>query len=70
MHVYEQDRMWRKTRSPNAGTTCVGTDPNRNWGEGWGGKLLVGPRVGEVSYWSSRDVAQHVFHTRGEVKDL
>jgi len=32
------DRMWRKTRSRNAGSSCVGTDPNRNWGYKWGGK--------------------------------
>ena len=29
--------MWRKTRSRNSGTRCVGTDPNRNWGYKWGG---------------------------------
>ena len=29
--------MWRKTRSRNSGTMCVGTDPNRNWGYKWGG---------------------------------
>merc|ERR1712173_514648 len=26
------DRMWRKTRSNNPGSRCIGTDPNRNWG--------------------------------------
>jgi len=31
------DRMWRKTRSRNSGS-CVGVDPNRNWGYEWGGK--------------------------------
>jgi murein tripeptide amidase MpaA len=30
------DRMWRKTRSPNSGSRCVGTDPNRNWEFHWG----------------------------------
>eukprot|EP00735_Rhodelphis_limneticus_P000090 TRINITY_DN1013_c0_g1::TRINITY_DN1013_c0_g1_i1::g.29921::m.29921 TRINITY_DN1013_c0_g1::TRINITY_DN1013_c0_g1_i1::g.29921 ORF type:complete len:439 (+),score=148.58,sp/P48052/CBPA2_HUMAN/42.35/1e-105,Peptidase_M14/PF00246.19/3.9e-82,Propep_M14/PF02244.11/5.1e-15 TRINITY_DN1013_c0_g1_i1:45-1319(+) len=31
-YVYTlKDRMWRKTRSPNTGSSCVGTDPNRNW---------------------------------------
>jgi hypothetical protein len=29
-------RSWRKTRQPNAGTTAVGTDPNRNFGYKWG----------------------------------
>jgi hypothetical protein len=32
------DRLWRKTRSPNSGSTCIGTDPNRNWDSNWGGE--------------------------------
>ena len=32
------DRMWRKTRSKNPGSSCIGTDANRNWGYKWGGK--------------------------------
>ncbi|XP_059475243.1 carboxypeptidase B-like isoform X2 [Neocloeon triangulifer] len=35
---WEQDRLWRKTRRPNEGSSCFGADPNRNfnihWGEG------------------------------------
>ena len=30
------DRMWRKTRSGSG--SCIGVDPNRNWGYMWGGK--------------------------------
>jgi carboxypeptidase B len=26
---------WRKNRQPNAGSTCIGTDPNRNCDAGW-----------------------------------
>jgi len=33
-HLY--DRMWRKTRTPNAGYSCRGTDPNRNWDDHFG----------------------------------
>ena len=29
-------RSWRKNRQPNAGSTAVGTDLNRNWGYSWG----------------------------------
>lgn len=29
------DRMWRKTRSTNAGSECYGTDPNRNFRYMW-----------------------------------
>jgi hypothetical protein len=30
-YSHTTDRMWRKTRSVNAGSTCRGCDPNRNW---------------------------------------
>ena len=33
--THNSNRMWRKTRSPNAGTSCIGTDPNRNWDYSW-----------------------------------
>jgi hypothetical protein len=32
------DRLWRKTRSANSGSPCVGTDPNRNWDANWCGE--------------------------------
>ena len=32
-------RFWRKTRKPNTGiSSCIGTDPNRNWDYKWGCK--------------------------------
>lgn len=31
-----RNRFWRKTRKPNQGSRCVGTDPNRNWDYKWG----------------------------------
>ncbi|KAK2869802.1 hypothetical protein QQF64_022303 [Cirrhinus molitorella] len=34
-YSWSNDRMWRKTRSPNSGSNCVGTDPNRNFDAGW-----------------------------------
>ncbi|XP_071945106.1 carboxypeptidase B-like isoform X2 [Antedon mediterranea] len=36
--TWDNDRLWRKTRSPNEGSECVGTDPNRNWPFEWGGE--------------------------------
>jgi hypothetical protein len=36
-YTWTNDRLWRKTRSPNSGSTCVGTDANRNWDSNWGG---------------------------------
>jgi len=37
VYTWNNDRMWRKTRRVNPGSTCVGTDPNRNWEVGYGG---------------------------------
>ncbi|CAL8312874.1 unnamed protein product [Merluccius merluccius] len=34
-YTHKSNRMWRKTRSRNSGTSCLGTDPNRNWNAGW-----------------------------------
>ncbi|XP_018421865.1 PREDICTED: carboxypeptidase A1-like [Nanorana parkeri] len=36
-YTHSTNRMWRKTRSINAGSSCVGVDPNRNWNAGFGG---------------------------------
>uniref|UniRef100_A0A8V5GBS9 Peptidase M14 domain-containing protein n=1 Tax=Melopsittacus undulatus TaxID=13146 RepID=A0A8V5GBS9_MELUD len=35
--THTTNRMWRKTRSRNKGSLCVGVDPNRNWDAGFGG---------------------------------
>jgi carboxypeptidase A2 len=37
-HCHTADRLWRKTRSTNAGSACIGTDPNRNWDSNFGGE--------------------------------
>uniref|UniRef100_A0A671Q8G7 Carboxypeptidase B n=2 Tax=Sinocyclocheilus anshuiensis TaxID=1608454 RepID=A0A671Q8G7_9TELE len=34
-YTWTNDRMWRKTRSRNSGSSCIGTDPNRNFDAGW-----------------------------------
>ncbi|XP_074610333.1 carboxypeptidase B2-like [Acropora palmata] len=36
-YTWSTDRLWRKNRSPNRGSKCVGTDLNRNWQFKWGG---------------------------------
>ncbi len=35
-YVFDVNRMWRKNRTPNAGTSCVGVDLNRNYDLLWG----------------------------------
>ncbi|XP_063786523.1 carboxypeptidase A1-like [Pseudophryne corroboree] len=36
-YTHSTNRMWRKTRSVNVGSSCIGVDPNRNWDAGFGG---------------------------------
>ncbi|MCI4380359.1 hypothetical protein PGIGA_G00239180 [Pangasianodon gigas] len=36
-YTHTSNRMWRKTRRINSGSSCIGVDPNRNWGTGYGG---------------------------------
>jgi len=35
--THTSDRLWRKNRAPNPGSSCVGTDINRNYGYNFGG---------------------------------
>ncbi|OXB63994.1 hypothetical protein ASZ78_014758 [Callipepla squamata] len=35
IYTWTNNRMWRKTRSKNTGSICLGTDPNRNFNAGW-----------------------------------
>ncbi|MBU0638296.1 MAG: hypothetical protein KKB50_05480 [Planctomycetes bacterium] len=37
IYTWTDQRMWRKNRRDNPGTSCDGVDLNRNWGAGWGG---------------------------------
>ncbi|MEO7663847.1 MAG: M14 family metallopeptidase, partial [Candidatus Limnocylindrales bacterium] len=45
---------WRKNRQPNAGTTAVGTDLNRNYGYHWG---CCGGSSGNPADWNYRGPA-------------
>jgi len=36
-YTWDSNRMWRKNRSPNSGSSCMGTDPCRNTADHWGG---------------------------------
>ncbi|XP_053960208.1 zinc carboxypeptidase [Anastrepha ludens] len=35
VYTHETDRMWRKTRQPVEGSSCIGADPNRNYNSHW-----------------------------------
>ncbi|KAK9516238.1 hypothetical protein VZT92_024181 [Zoarces viviparus] len=62
-YTHTSNRMWRKTRKPNPGTSCVGVDPNRNWDAGFGGAGASGNPCSET-YRGSRA------HSESEVKSI
>ncbi|XP_068132139.1 carboxypeptidase A1-like [Hyperolius riggenbachi] len=51
-YTHSTNRMWRKTRSINAGSSCVGVDPNRNWDAGFGGPGSSSNPCGETYHGS------------------
>ncbi|KFW72042.1 Carboxypeptidase A1 [Pygoscelis adeliae] len=46
--THSSNRMWRKTRSINPSSHCVGVDPNRNWDAGFGGPGASGNPCSET----------------------
>jgi len=36
LYTRSNERLWRKNRQTNSGSSCVGTDLNRNYAVGWG----------------------------------
>ncbi|XP_015727144.1 carboxypeptidase B isoform X2 [Coturnix japonica] len=52
VYTWTKDRMWRKTRSKNSGSNCIGTDPNRNFNAGWC-KLGASSRPCDSTYCGS-----------------
>jgi len=46
-------RLWRKNRQPNSGSTCVGTDLNRNFAVGWSGPGASPDKCSETYYGTS-----------------
>jgi len=53
VHTRTVDSNWRKNRQPNTGSTCIGTDLNRNWVYEWS---LIG---------SSNNPCSDTFHGAG-----
>ncbi|KAF4529352.1 hypothetical protein B566_EDAN017364 [Ephemera danica] len=46
-HTWDTNRAWKKTRSSNPGSSCIGTDGNRNWNYVWGD-----PQNGSSTDWA------------------
>jgi len=51
--THTSNRLWRKNRQPNAGSTCIGTDLNRNYDYGWSGPGASNNPCSETYYGAS-----------------
>jgi len=51
--THTSNRLWRKNRQPNVGSTCVGTDLNRNYAYGWSGPGASNNPCAETYYGPS-----------------
>ena len=51
--TWTNDRLWRKNRRVNAGSSCVGVDLNRNWDSHWSGPGASGSPCSETYYGTS-----------------
>jgi murein tripeptide amidase MpaA len=47
-YTHTSTRLWRKNRIPNSGSSCAGTDINRNYAYGWGGSGSSGDPCSET----------------------
>ncbi|ERE89516.1 carboxypeptidase A4 isoform 1 [Cricetulus griseus] len=52
VYTQTQNRLWRKTRSRNPGSRCIGVDPNRNWNASFGGEGASDNPCSEVYHGS------------------
>ncbi|XP_069544417.1 carboxypeptidase A1-like [Brachyistius frenatus] len=62
-YTHTKNRMWRKTRKPNRGSSCMGVDPNRNWDAGFGGSGASSNPCSETYHGPSA-------HSESEVRSI
>ncbi|KAF3706145.1 Carboxypeptidase A1 [Channa argus] len=62
-YTHTTNRLWRKTRKPNPGSSCIGVDLNRNWDADFGGP-------GASSYPCSITYSGPSAHSESEVKSI
>jgi len=66
--THTSNRLWRKNRQPNPGSSCIGTDPNRNYGYGWSGPGASNNPCAETYYGSRAYSAPEVAASRDIVE--
>jgi len=69
-YTHTSSRLWRKNRQPNSGSTCIGTDLNRNYGFRWSGPGSSGNPCSDTYYGSSAFSGPEAAAVRDIVEDL
>lgn len=69
-YSWTSDRLWRKNRSPNDGSTCAGTDLNRNFNVDWSNAGSSALPCGETYQGSSPASELEVQAVQGEADRL
>jgi len=68
--THTSQRLWRKNRQPNPGSTCVGTDLNRNYAYGWSGPGASNNPCAETYYGSAAFSSPETAASRNAVNAL
>jgi len=66
--TFTSNRLWRKNRQPNSGSSCIGTDLNRNYGFGWSGPGASNNPCAETYYGARAYSAPEVAASRDLVE--
>jgi len=63
-YTHTNTRLWRKNRAPNSGSSCIGTDLNRNYAYGWGGEGSSPEPCSDIYHGSSPFSSPETFAER------
>jgi len=69
-YTHSNERLWRKNRTPNAGSTCIGTDLNRNYAQMWGNAGASTNPCSETYRGSSAGSEPETIVTQGALRQV
>jgi len=69
-YTHSTNRLWRKGREPNPGSSCIGTDLNRNFAYAWGGSGSSGDPCSETYRGSAAFSTDEISALRDYIRPL
>nr|XP_056705638.1 mast cell carboxypeptidase A-like isoform X2 [Euleptes europaea] len=67
--TWTEDRLWRKNRSNNSNSNCIGTDLNRNFNSAWGSKCVSDDPCDETYCGPSAESEQETKQVADFIRD-